>query len=288
MTTRRIDDPLARALAVGPETMPDHLLSAIMVDVLRTPQRRGWLASHVSRELRIALLAAAVASVTVVLAITVVGRPSSEIRVVPPSPSPSGSPSPSPRSPTPTLAVVEGGDGITEVQTGQTVVVPAFSTPISFVMPEFPHWLGHPNTTTLLNEDHVLFLGAARYGLGIGDGAAVGADPCDGAAGLIPDVAPSPAAVARWLKASEHLAITGSGHLTVAGQTASWWDVLTDRGCDGYRDGTWVWFEEREHHRVYAIPAGGRNLLGITTAISTSFDTLDRAADELLQSLSLR
>ena len=281
-------DPIARAFASAPQSLPDRVVIAVMIDVRRTPQRRPWLGNRMSRELRIALLAAAVASITVILVMNVVGRPSSEIRVVPPSPSPSGSASPSPRSVPPTLSVVEGGDGVTEIRTGQTVVVSAFSTPMSFVMPQFPHWAGHANTTELKNDDHVLLVGAARFGLGIGDGAAVGADPCDASAGLIEDVLSSPAAVGNWLKDSDRMTIVGSGHLTVASVTATWWDVLTDRRCDGYRDGTWVWFEEREHHRVYAIPGTGRILLAITTAVSTDVGPLNRAADELLQSMSFK
>jgi hypothetical protein len=294
MSTQRDPDRLVRAfLDQGPTRLSDRTRNAVLADVHRTRQRTG-LRMWRPRPIRRASLA--IVAAIVLLAAGELGlwlrQPATSTSVGGPSALPSAaiaaSPSPAPAS-APALPAAVG-----PLTVGGTYFAGAFSRPLNFTVPTFPH------TPTMLvasswPNGHTLDIGSAGYfAVTIHDGVNVANDMCDNAKGTFL-MQGNPDAIETWLRASSAVSVSPTVILRVDGRLAVRWDAAFGRTCQsaahaqsaGPGPAPEISIGPNEIHRFYAIPTGKDTLLVITWAYgNTNVAAVNSATDTLVESIT--
>jgi hypothetical protein len=159
----------------------------------------------------------------------------------------------------------------------------SFTEPFEFVMP-----VADPNVPPAVARSWGK--GVFRVGNGYSwtsffvDDVPVPADVCDARSGLLADVPASPEDVAAWLRGAHGITVTQERDLVVDGRTARSFSISGD-GCDQWTPPLGPG-EFYYGFRVYAIPTGDDTILYLPWSDGGSLPFIERAADELVRSLT--
>lgn len=162
----------------------------------------------------------------------------------------------------------------------------SFTEPFEFVMP-----VADPSVPPAVAR--MSRKGVFRVGNGYSwtsffvDDVPVAADVCDGGGGILADVPATPEEVGAWLRAAPRITVTDERDLVVDGRTAKSFSINIngDDVC-----GLWTPplgpGEFYYGFRVYAIPTGDDTILYLPWSDGGSFPYIERAADELVRSMT--
>lgn len=162
----------------------------------------------------------------------------------------------------------------------------SFTEPFEFVMP-----VADPSVPPAVAR----FWGKGLFKVGNGyswtsyfvDDVHVAEDVCDAGGGLLADVPATPEDVGAWLRGARRITVTEERDVEVDGRTAKSFsiDINGDDLC-----GPWTAplgpGEFYYGFRVYAIPTGDDTILYLPWSDGGSFPFIERAADELVRSMT--
>lgn len=211
---------------------------------------------------RFALTATAVAVAAVVVGLAVA--------LTRPAPQTGAQSTPAAHSPAATNGIVHD-TAIGALVAGQTYRASTFSTPYTFTVPAQPASLlgGNGMTGDALDAAHALRISPGQGALTFQDGVGRPLDLCHPGSGVLTPLSGTPQSVGDWLAATKGLTITRRPDISLSSGTAMSWDVALASTCYS-GDGTFsspapvVWFQAKEHHRVYAVPTPSGTMLILT------------------------